>query len=209
VRVLLAAEIGRAQSSPGVAVAFVLLDGKGKVAAQGSQRSRPDAPPGPLRFTTSVVVEPGLYTLRLAARDRSGRPGTVEHPVKGALNSLPAFEVSDLLLGIPPPPGGAFQPAVDLGVSEGVLVSHLELYGKDLDKAAVQLEVAKADDAPALKSVAARLATSPDPTRRVAQAVVDVADLPPGLYVARAVVSAGGPPIGAVSAPFRVVPKAP
>jgi len=211
VRVLVAAEIGRPQSVSGIRVAYVLLDGKGKVAAQGSQHSREDAAliPGPLRFSTSLTVEPGLYSLRLAARDRSGRQGSVDHPVKAALPSVGPLAVSDLLLGPAPAAGGTFQPAVDVAVPKGPLVAYLELYGSDaavLGRAAVSLEVATADDAPSLASGPARIVPTPDAGRRIAQGILGLEGLAPAAYVARAVITVDGSPVGAVSLPFQVTP---
>jgi hypothetical protein len=43
------------------------------------------------------------------------------------------------------------------------------------------------------------------PNRRVAEAVIPIALLPPGEYIARAVVSVGGQKLGQVSHPFRIV----
>jgi hypothetical protein len=209
VRVLVTAEIGRPQSVSGLRVAYVLIDGKGKVAAQGSQHSREDAAqlPGPLRFSTSLTVEPGLYSLRLAARDRSGRQGSVDHPVKAALTSVGPFAVSDLLLGPPPAAGAAFQPAVDVAVPKGPLAAYIELYGSDaaiFGRATISLEVATTDDAPALARGPARMVPTPDASRRVAQGMLGLEGLAPGSYWARAVIAVDGSPVGAVSLPFRV-----
>lgn len=74
------------------------------------------------------------------------------------------------------------------------------------------LEVAAREDARALDSVSAHFPvattaadTMSSPARRVAEAVLTIALLPPGEYVARAVVSVGGRKTGRVVRPFRVI----
>src|SRR5262249_21740591 len=73
----------------------------------------------------------------------------------------------------------------------------------------VVVEIAENAQARALDSAAVRFQPGDEPLRRVAEASVPIAFLPPGQYVARAVVSSGGRKIGEVTRPFRIVRAAP
>jgi VWFA-related protein len=203
VRLLVSAEIGGPSTSPeGLAVAWVLLDSRGRVAASAVQRA--EAEPGragPIPFVANPVVQPGLYTLKVSARDAMGRQGSVEHPVKAALMSAGSLELSDLMLGVPPAPGKGLRPGFGLETMGGVLVAHLELYGEPR-AVDVSFEVARGENAPSLRAQPARIATVSG--RRVAQGVISMEMLAPGDYVARAVVSLSGQPMAGATHAFRV-----
>jgi VWFA-related protein len=209
VKVLIAAELGRGGMPAGLSVAYVLVDEKKKVVASAAQRATGGAGSTAVSYVTSVVVEPGLYTLKLAARDRSGRLGRVDHPVKAAVTSTAGGEVemSDLVLGAPPSAGAPFRPSAGLELAGGALVAHLELYTRDrgrLDEVGVNVEIAADETAPAVRTVPTRSPPAATPGRRVVQALVPVADLPPGRYVVRATVSLAGRAIGTMTRPFRL-----
>ena len=86
-----------------LAVAFALVDGKGKMAGSGLQRLPAADRPGPrMPSSEPLSSHPGVYTLKLAALDGSGRKGNVEHAVKAALIAAGGLELGDLLVG---PPG--------------------------------------------------------------------------------------------------------
>ena len=92
---------------------------------------------------------------------------------------------------------------------DAVLV-HGEVYGEEgsaLDSATATLEVVSSDTGASVRSSAARVAAASAPGRRVVQALVPLAGLPPGHYLARIVIAAGGVPKGAVVRPFRVVAR--
>ena len=73
VRVLTAAEVGEARG--GVTVGFVLEDKKGKVVGERRAARCATAPQELVTIASTVVVDPGVYTLRLAARDRRAGGG--------------------------------------------------------------------------------------------------------------------------------------
>ena len=53
---------------------------------------------------TSIALDPGEYTLRIAAVDDAGRGGSVHHSINARLNKGPnGINVSDLML-VPQPP---------------------------------------------------------------------------------------------------------
>ncbi len=209
VRLLIGAEIGAEAEPRGLAVGYVLLDPKGKVAASASQPLRDDAQTaaGPLPYSASATVAPGPYTLRLAVRDGRGRLGSVDHHVEAGLVKAGAFALSDLLLGRVPEPGRTFRPAVVPEASGDAMVVRGEIYGEEgaaLDAATATLEVVSSDTGAPVRSSAAPLLTASAPGRRVVQTLVPLAGLAPGHYLARVVVAAAGMPKCAVVRPFRV-----
>jgi VWFA-related protein len=205
VRVLASTEVAEARG--GVTAAFVLADKKGKVVGSGVQRIG-DSPRDLLRFTSAMVVDPGVYTLRVAARDRAGRRGSVVHTVKAALVSAGGLELSDLLLGALGPDSG-FRAAARGFAENGRLTAHLEMQGKDaqrVQQAGVALEIAEVDGAPALVSVP--MPSAGDGESRAAQVTLGLSILPPGDYVARATISVEGKKVAGLSRPFRLPPTA-
>ena len=214
VRVIVSAEVGKGGTSPaGLAVGFALVDDKGKVAASSYQRVGDDVaatPDGPVRYLGSTSVDPGRYVLKLAAIDARGRRGSVEHPVRATLTTIGPFEVSDLVVAPPPRTAGAsLRPGVETAIDAGAAVGLVDLHGEDpgaLRSATVSFELAVDEVGPALVSAPARLSEAAN-GRRSAQGAVSLSLVPPGRYVARAVVSVGGRPMGQVTRPVVVAPS--
>jgi VWFA-related protein len=205
VRMIVAAEVEKARG--GVTVGFVLADGKGKAVGSNAQRLPASADAGPQAFLGTALVEPGEYTLKLAAIDGTGRRGSVEHVAKAALVSAGGLELGDLLVGRPPAPGAVLRPSVDLKADAAGLTARVEMYGKDaerLGKAAVVLEVAEAETGPALLRLSVPSAEAPEGGRRVAQATLPLGLLPPGDYMVRAAVSVGEKPVAGLRRPFHL-----
>ncbi len=203
VRILTVAEVG--ESRGGVTVGFVLEDAKGKVVGSGMQRL-PDSSKDVVTLASTSVVDPGAYTLRLAARDRTGRRGSVVHTVKAALVSTSGLEMSDLMLGSTGSEAG-FRASARPVAEGGRLTVHLELRGKDaarVQRAGVALEVAEVEGGPALVSVP--MPTIGDAGDRAAQVTLALSILPPGDYVARALVSLDGKRVGGQSRAFLLPP---
>jgi VWFA-related protein len=208
VRVLVAADVARA-SRP-VALALALVGPHDAVAASrmyqgvGAETSGDRVP-----FVGDFSVEPAVYRLRLAALDAAGRRGSVDHQVKAALTSAGGVEISDLLLGPLPPAGQALEPAIDVVVEGGEMLAHLEVTGRDrsrLGETTVTLEVAESETGPSIVEAPVRMADTEGGRARTAQADLAAGLLPPGSYVARAVVALGGKRVAAVTRPFRVEP---
>jgi VWFA-related protein len=201
VRVLTTAEVGDARG--GVTLGFVMEDKKGKVVGSGVQRA-PASPRDVVTIASQVVVDTGVYTLRLAARDRSGRRGSVVHTVKAALVTASGLELSDLMLGGMAPDVG-FRPSARSFAHDGRLTAHLEIQGREVDRvqrAAVSFEVSEVEGGPALLSVP--MASVGDAGQRAAQVTLGLAILPPGDYVARATVSLDGKKVAGLSRPFHL-----
>jgi VWFA-related protein len=212
VRVVLGAEIGGETPPSSMTVGFALFGDKGKSVAGGIQATRPrqEGASGPHRFETAAVVDPGSYTLRVAARDARGRQGSVDHPVSALLAQAGPYEASDLLVGTAPPAGQSFHPALDPVVtSEGVLATHMELYAREESPGEVDvwLDVIQAATATTVRTVRARVSPARQPGRLLAQALVPATGLGAGDYVIRANVLRGTEPLGSVARPFRVVER--
>lgn len=208
-RVLISAEIGHDAGTLGrVSVGYALVDSKGRMVASAVQRGqRPATPGGAAPFMGSLLVEPGLYTLKFAALDGRGRRGSVDHPVRALLASAEGIDLGDVMLTLPATrAGAAFEPAIDLEVAGQPVSTYVDLYAKDpgrLMKAQVQLEVAEREGEPALLSGPARLTLS-DGGRANAQGSLSAGLLPPGDYVARAVLTVDGRRVAISERPFRV-----
>ena len=204
VRLLLAAEVARA-SRP-VSVGFVVLAAGGKVAASRLVEGLSGADNKPVLFAGEATVDPGTYTLRLAAVDAGGRRGSVHHETKAAVVSAGGLLISDLVLA-PPGTGGALRPVVDLEADASGLLALVELASRDaatLAGAAVALELAETADGPALLRVPVEASAPDGDGVRAARVTLAGGLLPPGQYVARAAVSADGKPVASVARPFRI-----
>lgn len=198
-KLVVAAEADTSSAS-GLMVGFLLLDRKGNIRARGAERTTSP------RYAGTTLVEPGHYTLKFAAVDSSGRRGSVERQVPALLISSADFRLGDLMLAEPGELSGMpSRPAID-GVASDRLLAYLELYATALDRLAaaeVVMEVARAEDGPAL--ISQRADTSrPQDGRRIAQSLLPIRLLPPGVYVTRAIIRAGDQSIARLARPFRV-----
>ena len=130
IQLMIQAEVGAdytAQKS--VVLGFVIADRNDRVIQRraGNSSLRPVAPgqPSALQFTTSVTLDPGDYTMKLAVAD-GDRVGSVEHPVRAALDTAGAIAFSDLVVGgagsgkpaMPPPVGPTIRTDYIQGVVE-------------------------------------------------------------------------------------------
>ncbi len=102
---------------------------------------------------------------------------------------------------------GSAQPVVGREFTSGMVTSYIELYADAADmlkNTTVMFEVAKDEQARALDGAAGRVqpATADSPNRRTLEGSIPLALLPPGDYVARAVVSTDGRKVGQVTRPF-------
>ena len=218
VRVVMATEIARADNTrtdnvpAEVSIGFMLLDTQGKIVASATDRPTlvaGDGPRGPvLEHAASLVLEPGTYTLKLAAIDDRGRRGSIEHTLTAwQMSGLP-FALSDLLIADAPAKTlDTLRPPVEAHIVTGRMLAYLELYSDEPDffgNAQVRVEVASDDSSPVLASGFAQLGSLPDPKKRVVSAVLPVEALPPGQYVARAIIMRGDQTIGQLSRPLQV-----
>jgi VWFA-related protein len=211
VRLLVSAEVeGRDVGPEDVTMGFALIDREGRAVATSVQRKtlKPArGAQGPvLEDVGALVVDPGSYTLKLAVIDASGRRGSIEHPVQAyQMTGLP-FAVGDLMLADTPAQGD-LRPPVEARIATGRLAAYLELYADDaafFGTTKVKLEVAADETGAALIAGNGALVESADPKMRVVSAMVPVGALPPGQYVARAIVTRGDEKVGQLSRPFQI-----
>jgi hypothetical protein len=186
-------------------VGFLVLAAGGKVVASRLVEGLSGGDGAPLLYAGEATVDPGTYTVRLAAVDAGGRRGSVHHEAKAAVVSAGGLLISDLVLA--QPGAGALRPVVDFEAGASGLLALLELGSRDagaLAAAAVALELAETTDGVALLKVPVE-ASAPDADGvRVARVTLAGGLLPPGEYVARAVVSAEGKGVASLTRPFRI-----
>jgi hypothetical protein len=115
--------------------------------------------------------------------------------------------VSDLLVADRPRQGGStWRPAIEI-VLQDALTAYVEVYSGDrgrLRQTSVSFEVAAAEKGPAVLSVNSKLQETKQADRNVAEGSIPLGLLPPGEYLARAVVSFSGRPVAEVSHPIHV-----
>ena len=153
VRLLLSADIGQ----PGMPaqqfdVGYALIDANGAVVASGADRRMLSPangnPAAMLEYLGEVVVDPGVYTLRLAVVDSEGRRGGVVRDVNAWKLSGEEFALGDLMVGDIQNPADArgMRPAVEPRVG-GTLGAYIEFYSNaaaGLAGATVTFEIANA-----------------------------------------------------------------
>jgi VWFA-related protein len=217
VRVILSAEIGEpAANSVDWPVGILVFDRDDKVYVDTTRfmTMSPATDRGPSRrlLTTTMALEPGEYTLRLASIDHEGRLGSVHHTIDARLNRIAGDDVraSDLIISSEVADGGAPRPIPSAVHYSETMYSIIELVGKDVDrvsKSRVTVEIAESDSAAALVTAEAQ----PIPRtkgQRAYAALLRLGVLPPGEYVARAVVKVPGQPDAFVTRSFRLAPIA-
>ena len=217
-RIILAAEIDRTLNPQGnIALGYVLVDSKAKLidsTVEPHVTTPVRAVTRTQTYTSAAVAESaGVYTLKLAVIDETGKRGSVEHSFRAQLTSAGQIRATDLLIAESAAAPGGLTPAVSADFASHTLHGYIELYSDSveaLNTATVMMEVAEDENGRPLDSGAARFQDRQDSasTRRVAEAAVPIALLPPGDYVARAVISIGGRTSGQVIRPFRIARSA-
>jgi hypothetical protein len=212
-KVLVATEID--PSSTGTAdlmLAFVLFDSQGRPVNSARERKIYTLSGSQsVEYEWAMTAQPGTYTIRFAAIDAAGHQGSLEHDVRVWQTSGPSVVVGDLMLGRvdPATKGGALRPVVTTRVDNGQLAVYTEFYSsrpEALDSVIVMMEVADAEEAPALLHAAATVTPRIEGAGRQAAVVMPVSALPPGRYFARAIVSSGGQVVGKIARPFTILP---
>jgi VWFA-related protein len=214
-RILLAADIDRSINADSrLALAFMLVDDKGRLVATQIDRDvkTPINPDTKVQTYSGFALSDatGAHTLKIAVVDDRGRRGSVEHTFRASLTSAGQVRATDLLIAEKRPAADGVVPIVGGEITSGVVNNYIELYSdapEVLQNATVMFEVAQDEQARALDGAAGRLQPPPPdapPNRRALEGSVPVGLLPPGNYVARAVISIDGRKAGQVARPFRV-----
>ncbi|HET7699143.1 MAG TPA: VWA domain-containing protein [Vicinamibacterales bacterium] len=211
-KVILVTDIDRSLNADGaLALGYMMFDDKGKLVTSQLEPAlqNPIDPRSKIqKYIGAAIAPPGTYTLKIAVVDANGKRGSVERTLVARINAFGQLHATDLLIADNTVRGtDGLPPAVAADFTGDELHAYLELFSEvpeQLRSATVVMEVAPNEGSRALDSTAARLQQTPEANRRAAEAGVPIGLLPPGEYVARAVVSVGGRRVGQVVRPFRI-----
>jgi len=216
VRVVMSVAIGRGLArAETVKIGYVLYDASGRVTGHAVE-ARALQPVGPaeeasLSFMEAMTVAPGDYLVKFAAMDAQGRMGSVFHNIDAQLSASGGVSTSDLLLVDPSRRAdtGVLLPIADgrvVGLSIG---AYLEVYGDAArSQPAVAVEIAERPNGKALVGAPLPVSAREPGARWSAEGVLDLSLLPPGQYVASAIVTDGDTRLAVVTRPFRLEPRA-
>src|SRR6185503_2240098 len=151
----------------------------------------------------AAVVPPGMYRVRVAATDSTGRSGAADTEVAAEMTPAGELKLSSLVLGLWR--DNAFQPRL-LFSAEPVVIAYLDVVGGGAGaKVAAFVEISKTENGDALSRTPLAFEPTSDPARFTASAAVPIGGLPPGDYVVRAMVGVDGKPMGRVTRVLRKV----
>ena len=214
VRIVMAADVGQAGTPPAqYTMGFIVVDDQGRVVASRSDKTRLEPLEGrtnaSLSYLDSVVVDPGVYEVRLAAVDAQGRHGSVVRDVNAWKMAGEEFTYADLVVNHAATASAGLRPDVEPHVDADGVAAYMELYAasettfKDIS---VSFEIADDDSSPALLTIPVELKPGAQPTWRVAQGFVGAEPLPSGRYLARARIMRGDKLAGVLVRPFILEP---
>ena len=186
---------------PGISLksaAIGLINAKGQLAAQWSST---EADLSDRLIQAALLAPRGLYRVRAVAIDSAGRRGTADYEVEAALTPAGPLLLSSLVVGLSR--DGRFVPRLEFG-SEASAMAQLEIYGGAAGTAVgAMLEVTGTPSGKPFITVPLILEATTDADRFSASGIVPIGALPPGDYVARAVVEQQGQPAGRVLRTIR------
>lgn len=187
--------IGGGQDRPASStVRFEVLNEKNVRVATSSPLVQ--APAGtPLDFVARMPLPPGRYVLRLAARDPSGRMGTIEHRFEARIASSGALSVGTLLvLDARAMAAGRSTLTRVLAPDDTAVHAFAETQaaeGFDWRTVSGTLEVRDARDGAVRVTVPLKERPLREPVRRGFEALVPVSGWPAGTYLLRATLTHG------------------
>jgi VWFA-related protein len=181
---------------------FALISPDGRMVARWSE-NREAVAQRPL--ISGALAPEGVYRLRWAASELSGRRGTVDVDVDARFTPAGPFRLSALMLGRMN--GDTFQPVLQFPAGASTIEWYAEVYGDLAASRTVtaRLDVLTSTDGPVLRTEPGRVLTSPDPSRRAITGVLDLAsvDLDAGDYLLRATLVVNGADAGSITRTFR------
>ncbi len=129
----------------------------------------------PLKFVGGVLVEPGIYSLRLGVVDSEGRRGSVIRDVNAWKMAGESLALGDLIVGGMPTSGQGLTVQVEPYVLTEGVAAYLEMYSnadQTWNGTTVTFEIADNPDSPPLASLPVTLIPGRQPTWRVATGVI-------------------------------------
>ena len=211
-RVLITANVGRGLSDGFEArVGYRVADSEGRLVATNDERKRLRvsriSADGAASYASIVLLPAGAYNLRIAALDAGGRAGSVDHPFAVGMQAAGGVALGDLLLLEPVRQSEEdLLPIADGRMRGPEFSAYLELYPDSavMPPADVTIGLSERADGPPL--VRAKAAgPPPDPLGHSVVGVrLDVSLVPPGDYLAVAVVSSGSKVLARRTQPLRI-----
>jgi tetratricopeptide (TPR) repeat protein len=207
VQLLIHADVGTDYAaSKVVSVGYLIADRNGRLVDSKSADMRllptMTGVPSALQYTTGASLAPGDYTLKLAAVEGE-RVGTVEHTIRAALPESGGVTLSELMVGGPVDVGKLLTPTIGYQITFGTVHGYVEAYGAKTDGVTMEYEIATGLDAPALLNVDVPPHVVGD-GRVIFTRVMPTHALPPGQYILRAILSAGGTAITTLTRGFEI-----
>jgi VWFA-related protein len=209
VQLLIHADIGTDYpASRVVSVGYVITDRNGRMVDNKSADMRllpvMNGVPSSLQYTAGASLAPGDYTLKLGVVE-GDRVGTVEHTVHATLPDAAGLTLSELMVGGPVDVGELLTPTIGYQITFGSVHGYVEAYGAKTDGLTMEYEVAAGSDDPALLNVDVPARPVGD-SRVIFSRVMQIHQVPPGKYVLRAILSAGGTSIKTLTRGFEIAP---
>jgi hypothetical protein len=150
----------------------------------------------------ALTAPPGMYRMRVAAVDKTGRAGTTDYELKAEVPRADPLKLSALVLGTQQQ-GGGFAPRLDFA-NEAIAIGMLEIYGVPKGAAVtVELDVSNTAEGTSLATAQTQVAAGRSEDMRIAFGGFSIATLAPGEYLMRAVVNLDGKPVGKVVRTLR------
>ena len=184
---------------------FALVAPSGTIVARWKAEGA-DAATRPMR--TRAIAPAGPYRLRMAASELSGRRGAVDYEFDAGFTTAGTFALGPLMFGgMNAADSAQFVPVLQPAANTTAIMAYAEIYGALAagDSLGVRFEAARSLEGEPVASVAGSVRTSGDPTRRAALGTLDLAALPVGDHLIRAIVTLNGAEIGRVTRTLRKV----
>lgn len=180
------------------AAAVGLVDMKGTLVALAEIDAAQLKPGQPV--TAALLVPAGIYRLRLAAADSTGRAGTSDCDLEAELRQAGPLHLSGLVLGLS---RGGFIPKLQFG-TEPVALAYLEIYGGQAgQQVSATIEIARTFNGPPILTMPGALSATGD--HHSVTAALPIAALSPGDYIVRANVGVVGQAFTRVERTLRKV----
>jgi hypothetical protein len=177
-----------------------LFDGAGKLMGQFNSA---EGDLGALPALAAMVVPPGVYRLRVAATDATGRAGAADAEVDARTVDAGPLKLSSLVLGVSRE--ARFQPRLQFS-SEPMAIAYLDLFGGQIGSpVGAIVEVLPLNGGAPIATNRLSIEGTGDQGRYRATGAVPIGALPPGDYLARVIVVVEGHPGGVVFRAFRKV----